>query len=291
MHTRLASGLPRRGMQAGHLKPQASAADNQQIAPIRALAMCRLVAYLGEPIFLDTLVCAPQHSLVHQSLRAEQAHTVTNGDGFGVGWYGEREDPGLYREVMPAWSDDNLLALCASVRSPLFFAHVRAATGGGIARQNCHPFRHGRWLFMHNGQIGGYALVRRTLESRLPDNLYASRRGATDSELLFLLALARIEAGESPDESMHAVLADTLGLMRAAGVAAPLRFAAALSDGDQVYAFRFASDEAPPTLYVGESEQGSIVASEPLDGRSNHWRAVPANSWLRMSRHGVAVHA
>jgi len=47
--------------------------------------MCRLVAYLGEPIFLDTLVCAPQHSLVQQSLHAEEAKTVTNGDGFGVG--------------------------------------------------------------------------------------------------------------------------------------------------------------------------------------------------------------
>ncbi len=253
--------------------------------------MCRLVAYVGEPIFLDQLVCAPQHSLVHQSLRAEQAKTVTNGDGFGVGWYGEREEPGLYREVMPAWSDENLLALCASVRSPLFFAHVRAATGGGIARQNCHPFRHGRWMFMHNGQIGGFAAVRRALESRLPDGLYAARRGATDSELLFLLALARIEAGEPPNEAMQTVLRDTWSKMRQAGVAQPLRFAAALSDGEQIHAFRFASDEHPPTLYIRQTERGHIVASEPLDGRSSRWQPVPANSWLCMNRQGVAMHA
>jgi len=251
--------------------------------------MCRLVAYLGEPIFLDTLVCASQHSLVHQSLRAEEAKTVTNGDGFGVGWYGERAEPGLYREVMPAWSDENLLALCATVRSRLFFAHVRAATGGGIARQNCHPFRHGPWMFMHNGQIGGYSRVRRQLEARLPDALYAARRGATDSELLFLLALARIDAGESPPEAMQAVLDDTLALMQRHDIAQPLRFAAALSNGNELYAFRHSSDDRPPTLYVGRGEHGCIVASEPLDTRAGCWSPVPANTSLRLDAHGVAL--
>ena len=95
--------------------------------------MCRFLAYLGEPILLEDLVCKPRHSLVRQSLRAVEAKTVTNGDGFGVGWYGERNSPGVYHEVMPAWSDQNLLSLCANVRSRLFFAHVRAATGGGMS--------------------------------------------------------------------------------------------------------------------------------------------------------------
>ncbi|MBC7480922.1 MAG: class II glutamine amidotransferase [Rhizobacter sp.] len=253
--------------------------------------MCRLVAYLGSPIYLQDLVCAPQHSLLRQALRAEEAKTVTNGDGFGVGWYGEGDEPGVYREVMPAWSDENLHALCATVRSRLFFAHVRAATAGGIARHNCHPFRHGRWMFMHNGQIGGYARVRRQLEAQLPDSLYTARRGATDSELLFLLAMARIDTGEPPEEAMQAVLDATLALMRAQGVDDPLRFAAALSDGEQVFAFRFASDERPPTLYVGQCEQGSIVASEPLDSTPDHWRSVPANGWVRMAANGTTLHA
>ncbi|MBI3367642.1 MAG: class II glutamine amidotransferase [Burkholderiales bacterium] len=251
--------------------------------------MCRLVAYLGDPIFLDQLVCAPKHSLVRQSQRAEEAKSATHGDGFGLGWYGERQTPAIYREVTPAWSDENLLSICASVRSGLFFAHVRAATGGAVARQNCHPFRQGRWMFMHNGQIGGYAKVRRQLESRLPDALYAARQGATDSELLFLLALARIEAGETPEEAMPAVLDEAYSLMRRAGVTEPLRFAAALADGEQVFAFRFASDDEPPTLYVSERPNGSIVASEPLDGRTDLWQPVPANTWLRMSRQGAAL--
>ena len=107
--------------------------------------MCRLAAYLGQPLFLEELIAKPRHSLMRQALRAEEAKTVTNGDGFGIGWYGERAEPAVYREVMPAWSDDNLLSLSQTIASRLFFAHVRAATAGGIARQNCHPFRHGRF--------------------------------------------------------------------------------------------------------------------------------------------------
>jgi predicted glutamine amidotransferase len=253
--------------------------------------MCRLVAYLGEPIYLDTVVCTPRHSLLRQALKAEEARTVTNGDGFGIGWYGERPEPGVYREVMPAWSDENLLALCATVRSRLFFAHVRAATGGGIARHNCHPFRHGKWLFMHNGQIGGYAGLRRAMEAQLPERLYAARRGATDSELLFLLALARIETGVPPAAAMQSVLHDTQAMATRLGIADPLRFAAVLSDGEQLLAFRFASDDAPPSLYVGSCAQGHIVASEPLDAHPESWQAVPANSWLQLGAGKVTLHS
>ena len=236
--------------------------------------MCRLAAYLGEPLFLEELIAKPKHSLMRQSLRAEEAKVVTNGDGFGIGWYGDRAEPGVYREVMPAWSDDNLLALSQTLSSRLFFAHVRAATAGGIARQNCHPFRHGRWLFMHNGQVGGYGAVRRTMESWLPDALYAERRGATDSELLFLLSLARIQRGVPVDEAVTSVLEDTMALMRERDIQAPLRFAAVLADGERLHAFRIASDGKPPTLYLRRGAAGTIVASEPLCENEPGWQML-----------------
>jgi predicted glutamine amidotransferase len=254
--------------------------------------MCRFVAYIGEPVFLDELICRPAHSLLNQSLRSEQAKTRTNGDGFGIGWYGEGAEPGVYREVMPAWSDENLLSLSRTLKSHLFFAHVRAATGTPIARQNCHPFRHGKWLFMHNGQIGGYAQVRRALEARLPDALYAARKGATDSELLFLLALARIEQqGSSVHDAMRATLDDTASLMRAHGVDKALRFSAALADGQQLHIFRCASDDAPPTLYLKQGEHGTVVASEPLADGEDGWRALKNGEMLTLAhRHRAAAH-
>ena len=90
--------------------------------------MCRWIAYRGESIALEQYVTAPAHSLVEQSLKALESTASTNGDGFGLGWYAELEEPGLYREVRPAWSDENLRHLCRHIRSRLFFAHVRAST-------------------------------------------------------------------------------------------------------------------------------------------------------------------
>jgi len=246
--------------------------------------MCRFVAYLGEPIPLEELITRPRHSLMRQSQCAAQAKTATHGDGFGIGWYGLRPEPGVYREVMPAWSDDNLLAMSGALQSHLFFAHVRAATAGGIARQNCHPFRHRQWLFMHNGQIGGWGRVRRALEARLPDSLYAERRGATDSELLFLLTIARIEAGAAPRDAMLDVIDETTALMRTLEIESPLRFAAALADGETLHAFRIASDDTPPTLYRRDDGRGSIVASEPLDDDPG-WRPLAAGEVLTLQRH------
>jgi predicted glutamine amidotransferase len=151
--------------------------------------MCRWAAYRGTPIPLEQIVSAPGHSLIEQSQQATQAKTATNGDGFGVAWYGEHPEPGLYRDVLPAWSDCNLKSLARQIRSPLFLAHVRASTGGATSRDNCHPFVNGRWSFMHNGQIAGFEKIRRPMETALSDRLYQARHGTTDSELLFLLAI------------------------------------------------------------------------------------------------------
>ncbi len=252
--------------------------------------MCRFLAYAGAPVFLEDLVASPCHSLIHQSLHAEEAKTGTNGDGFGVGWYGERPEPGQYREIRPAWSDENLLSIARLVRSHLFFAHVRAATGTASTRANCHPFVHGRHLFMHNGQIGGYGLIRRRLESLIPDPLYGSRVGTTDSEVLFLLALARMSEGEQPGEALAGALGDALALMQEAGVREPLRCAAALADGETIHAARWSSDEKPPTPYLCDRGDAVVIASEPIDAARECWQALPRNTLVSARVGAVSLH-
>ena len=236
--------------------------------------MCRFLAYRGDPVFLADLVYAPAHSLVRQSLHAAEAEIGAHGDGFGVGWYGERAEPGLYRDPRPAWSDENLKSLCEQVRSRAFFAHVRASTGAPTARANCHPFVHGRWLFMHNGQIGGYARLKRRIEALIPDALYDARQGSTDSEAIFLIALA-LGLGRNPVGAVAHALEAVRAQMAAAAVAEPLRFTAALTDGRSLYAFRYACDGRPPSLYYRETGGGLIVASEPIDGLKTGWRQAP----------------
>jgi glutamine amidotransferase len=247
--------------------------------------MCRFLAYHGEPIMIETLVASPSHSLIKQSQHAAESKSETNGDGFGVGWYGERAEPGLYRELRPAWSDENLWSICSQVRSPLFFAHVRAATGTSTTRANCHPFTLGRSMFMHNGQIGGYRAIRRRVEALVPDALYPERAGTTDTEAIFLAAAAR-----GLDTDPVGAVSETLGLvleeMRRAGVKAPLRFTAALTDGHGICAFRWSSDAAPPTLYYRQDATGLVVVSEPIDDRREDWLAVPAGHAL-IAAHGT----
>lgn len=260
--------------------------------------MCRWIAYKGQPVFLEDVVTKPCHSLVHQSLHASEAKTSTNGDGFGVGWYGERGEPGLYREVRPAWSDENLQSICAQVKSPLFFAHVRASTGTATSRANCHPFTREGNLFMHNGQIGCYAMLRRQLENLIPDTLYDGRAGTTDSEAIFLLALAR-GGSRDPVGAMAATLAEIKALMAGCGACEPLRFTAAWSNGQDLYAFRWACDDKASTLYWRETETALLVVSEPLDNLREQWQPVPqghvliarAGSPARLQPFAVAMKA
>ena len=141
-----------------HDHPRTLRADAQ---PRAIGTMCRWAAYIGEEVFLEDIVTAPCHSLIAQSHCAREAKSPTNGDGFGIAWYGDRPEPGLYRDILPAWSDPNLKSLCRQIKSDLFLAHVRASTGGATSRANCHPFVSGRWSFMHNGQIGGFERIRR----------------------------------------------------------------------------------------------------------------------------------
>ena len=139
--------------------------------------MCRWIAYRGVTTALEHYVTEPSHSLISQSIQALESTAGTNGDGFGLGWYGNHPEPGLYREVRPAWSDENLRYLCRHLQSHLYFAHVRAATGTPITRPNCHPFACGKWMFMHNGFIGSWSRLRRQVEGLIPDEVIDRSKG------------------------------------------------------------------------------------------------------------------
>ena len=243
--------------------------------------MCRWAAYLGNPIYLEDIVSRPGHSLIHQSQCATQCHTAINADGFGIAWYGERAEPGLYRDVMPAWSDPNLKSLVGQVKSHLFLAHVRASTGTATSRNNCHPFTVGRWSFMHNGQVGGYDAFRRDAEMMIPDALYPHRKGATDSEALFLVALSE-GLDSDPRGALERAAARFIALARAKGQGPHLRMSLALSDGSNLYAVRYASDDEPaPSLYYrwSDSRRGMAVVSEPLEDAEGDWTEVPGASF------------
>jgi glutamine amidotransferase len=174
--------------------------------------MCRWLAYSGSPVLLQELLYGPKNSLIVQSLHSRLGAEETNGDGFGVGWYGAQETPAVFRSIEPAWNDRNLRELADHVTATTVFAHIRASTGSPVQQTNCHPFRHGRWLWMHNGFIGDYQKVKRDLVLAIDPDLYPEIEGTTDSETLFP---PRVDV--RPEENPPEAVARAIGFVESVG--------------------------------------------------------------------------
>ncbi len=248
--------------------------------------MCRIAAYTGPAIPLENIVVRPHHSLLTQSQHASEAKLAVNGDGFGIAWYGDGDAPGVYRDVLPAWADDNLTNLCRMVRSHHFIAHIRASTVGETSRTNCHPFSYGRWSFCHNGQIPHFRSIRRRLSAALPDDLFDARRGTTDSEMIFLTLLT-YGLDRDPVGAIRQML-DQIGPAQRDG---PVKITCTFTDGETLFAFRHASNNIAPTLYASGvlDNGGRALASEPLCGDATRWTALPQDTLCALTAEGLTT--
>jgi len=265
---------------------------------VRENAVCRWVAYLGSPIAPKELLHDPERSLIEQSRRHAPNMALPNGDGTGLGWYDRRDEPALFRSIVPAWGDENLLELAAEIRSPLFLAHVRAGTGTPVQQTNCHPFRYRNWLFVHNGYVADYEVLHRELLLAVRPDLFTNIGGSTDSELLFHLALT-FGLAEDPIAGLALMAGFVETAAAAAGVTDPaLQMTVGVSDGTRLYAARYASGTEVNTLFVSEdvgslrmlypenerfshfSDGARAVVSEPLIDLPGMWREIPAGTAL-----------
>jgi glutamine amidotransferase len=258
--------------------------------------MCRWLAYSGSPLLIKEALYEGPNSLVAQSLHSRLGAEPTNGDGFGVGWYGAPDTPGVFHGTEPAWNDRNLHDIAAHISSPLVFAHIRASTGTAIQETNCHPFRHGKWLWQHNGAIRQFPVVKRDLALVVDPSLYGAIEGSTDSELFFFLALTF-----GLEDNPPAAVARAVGLIeetgRRHGVEHPIQMTVATTNGDSVWAFRYSSEGDSRSLFFSTevqtlkhqypdnpilhdlSDETRIIVSEPLGDLVGAWNAVPESTW------------
>jgi predicted glutamine amidotransferase len=257
--------------------------------------MCRWMAYSGDPILVEDLLFRPKHSLIDQSLHSRLGATTTNGDGFGIGWYGEGREPALFKSVDPAWNDQNLREIASQVRTPLFLAHVRASTGTPVQRTNCHPFRHGRWLWMHNGALRGFHETKRELLAAVDPSLYADIEGSTDSEALFFLALT-FGLSDDPFAAVSRAVGFVEKVGRDHGVVDPVQMTVATTDGESLWVFRYSSEGKSRSLFFSTtvaslrqlhpevevlhrlSDEARFVVSEPLRDLPGAWNEMPESS-------------
>lgn len=269
--------------------------------------MCRFVFYLGTPIALGSLLTEPANSLIHQSFHSHERDEPLNGDGFGVAWYVPGfEEPARFRSVTPAWSNQNLRDLARVTTSGCVLAHVRAATQIlQVSEANCHPFRRGRYAFMHNGDLGGFQAIRRPLLAELSDQSFAGILGTTDSEHFFGLLGDELDRLGDPREAAAMAVAFRRAVERVLELRAGhapgehLYLNAVVSDGRAAVACRFTTDQPgeADSLYrhcgrrytcdegvcrmvhaPGHGE-AAIVSSEPLSGDEG-WEPVPVNHFV-----------
>jgi predicted glutamine amidotransferase len=258
--------------------------------------MCRWLAYSGSPVLLEELLYGPKNSLIVQSLHSRLGAEETNGDGFGIGWYGAQERPALFHSIEPAWNDRNLRELAGHIKAGIVFAHIRASTGSPVQQTNCHPFRHGRWLWMHNGLINDFHTVKRDLVLAIDPEFYPEIEGTTDSETLFHLALTLGLAEDPPAAVQRAIgLVETVG--RRHGVEYPFQGTIATTDGECIWAFRYSSEGKSRSLFFSTDvralramypenelfqkvdDESRLVVSEPLGELEGVWNEVPESSW------------
>ncbi|KAG2445688.1 hypothetical protein HXX76_000296 [Chlamydomonas incerta] len=249
--------------------------------------MCRLMAYVGQPQLLADIVLYPDRSIIKQSYDARErkidptlpfhlGHGNLNGDGFGIGWFNPDErrvqdpTPCVFTSITPAWNNENLSRLACKIVSPLVFAHVRAAYPGmPVSEQNCHPFQFSRYMWMHNGVVGGFAQIRRSLLETLSDCAYnAVASFHSDSAVsfaLFLNHLPDVRSQQPPDvliKAMQDTIATISAVQRRHGITATSLLNYVVSDGTTLIATRFVSPESdgPASLYYAE---GATFARAP----------------------------
>ncbi len=265
--------------------------------------MCRWMAWLGQPVLIEELLFNSPHGIVDQSLHARMGAEPTNGDGFGLGWYGGGVGPAVYRSVSPAWADPNLRELAAHVESPLFMAHVRAAIGSPVQETNCHPFRRGDWLFVHNGFLADFQLLRRDLMLAIDPELFAEVHGSTDTEVVFHLALTHgLEA--DPVAALEATVGVIEEAARRRGVEGGVQATFGVSDGSRLWAVRYATEGPARSLFTSADaesirhlypdsprfsqmrDEDRLVVSEPFSDLPGVWREVPEATAVTVSPDG-----
>lgn len=284
--------------------------------------MCRFLTYSGRPLLMHDLLYEPKNSLIKQSIKANEAVEPLNGDGFGIGWYNNELDdtPGLYTSTRPAWNDRNLGSLAKKIKSNLFFAHVRAANSGEVSEANCHPFTFKNFMFMHNGEIEDFHLIKRYLRREVSDEIYNWIRGQTDSEHIFALVLhilfkdhSRKPTTQQMMMAMTAAIQKIIELKKVSGNESDNYINCSFSDGENTICLRYVTHDLSEasTLYYSEGSsyechegvcrmrsprenepKSVLVVSEKLTNVDKDWCEVPVNHFIVIDKNqNISIHS
>jgi predicted glutamine amidotransferase len=270
--------------------------------------VCRWMAYLGGPIKVGLVMFREDaNTIVHQSLEASQGAEPVNGDGFGLGWFApDAAEPSRYRSTEPAWNDENLREIAQTLESGAFIAHVRAAIGSPVQQSNCHPFRHGGTLFVHNGFVRDFHRIKRDVVLAVDPDLYPRIVGSTDSEHMFYLALT-FGLGDEPQVALERMVGFIESTAAAAGIDDAMQMTVGVLSHDAFVGARYASRSTPRSLYHSNDidtlkqlhpdfhdlelvpGDAHAVMSEPLGTLPGAWSEVPTSTAVHLRCGSIEV--
>ena len=218
--------------------------------------MCRALAYLGQPVLLDTLLFQPDSALIRQSYMPKMLHML-NLAGFGLRAWDRRSfdaaKPFSYASTSLPVFDRNLKALAEKVFATCVLAHVRGvaySTDVDISLQNVHPFQYPGFTLAlaHNGDLARMREMKPLLLQHIKPEVAMRISGTTDSEWIYaLLALQLPDPTQqcSAQALVHAV-EQTLAIIR--DTRARLNIATSssvnlfITTGEQLAAVRYCYD-------------------------------------------------
>jgi glutamine amidotransferase len=171
--------------------------------------MCRVLAYLGQPVSLEGILYETDSALVRQSYSPRMMDAFLNLAGFGMAAWDDRsisqEEPFTYHVTTLPGHDRNLRSMCRKLAPTCVLAHIRGVSGAAsdiISQPNLHPFRFpGSGLVMaHNGHLRSFDAMRYDLLEHLPAEVSRHISGTTDSEWIYALLLAQLgDRAANPD--------------------------------------------------------------------------------------------
>ena len=257
-----------------------------------------LARILGLPHPAREALYTPANSLVDQSLHSRLGAETTNGDGFGVGWYGAHATPGVFRSIEPAWNDRNLRELAGA--HPL--AAVLRAHPGRDRQPPCS-----RPTATRSATAAGCSCTTATSTSSRrssatwcwPSTRRCSRHRGHDRHRGAVLPRAHLRPGGRPAGAVERAI----GLVEAVGQS-PRRRVPVPGDHrhhrrrDARWAFRYSSEGKSRSLFHTHrrarrcasstrttellrevSDDARLVVSEPLGDLAGAWNEVPEASY------------
>lgn len=224
--------------------------------------MCRVLAYIGPEIPLESLLLQPENSLINQSLDPE-LHPLLQLAGWGFGAWSKHllksGDPFLYRRPMAAFYDDNATRIIPSLQASTMLAHVRAASynaGTVLADENCHPFsfEHTPWIIAQNGSLPHWRLLQSELLPHCERRYLEQMKGTTDTEFLYVLLLSLLKGDGDNDvkEAFEKLLRLVLEAMKKLDLVALTKLKIALVAENRIIGVNYGADAEGRTKVEGD---------------------------------------